>query len=102
MKKMKIKSNSSKSKKRKIIDTIAILGLSCIVIVSLFGFMTLNAILKESEPFKESLLQGDQATVLYAKNSEGEDEVFHQLSSGDGIVKILLITNYLKLSLMLS
>ena len=85
MKKMKIKSNSSKSRKRKIIDTIAILGLSCIVIVSLFGFMTLNVILKESEPFKESLLQGDQATVLYAKNSEGEDEVFHQLSSGDGI-----------------
>lgn len=85
MKKMKIKSNSNKSKKRKIIDTIAIFGLSCIVIVSLFGFFTLNSILEESDSFQEGLLQGDQATVIYGKNSDGEDEVIQQLSSGDGI-----------------
>ena len=82
---MKIKSNSSKSKKRKIIDSIAIFGLSCIVIVSLFGFLTLNSILKESQKFEEGLLQGEQATVVYMKNAEGEDEVAKQLSSGDGI-----------------
>ena len=85
MKKMNIKSNRSKSKKRKIIDTIAIFGLSCIVIVSLFGFLTLNAILEESKTFQEGLLQGDQATVIHGINAEGEYEVIKQLSSGDGI-----------------
>lgn len=85
MKKMKIKSNSSKTKNRKIIDTISIFVLSCIIIVSLFGFVTLNAILKESQSFEEGLLQGNQATVIYMKNSEGEDEIAKQLSSGDGI-----------------
>lgn len=102
MKKMKIKSNSSKSRKRKIIDTIAILGLSCIVIVSLFGFMTLNVILKESEPFKESLLQGDQATVLYAKTLKVKMKYSINYQVEMEFVKTLLITNYLKLSSMLS
>lgn len=83
MKKKNIK--NSNGKKRNIIDTIAIFTLVCVVVVSLFGFMTLNHILEDSKKFKEEYLQADQATVIKMLNSDGEYEVVKQISSGDGI-----------------
>lgn len=84
MKKLNVKSNRDKSKKRKIFDTVVVLVLSCVVITSLFGFMTLNAILEDSQKFEKNLLKGEQATTIMML-SDGEYVVGSQISSGDGI-----------------
>lgn len=80
-KKIKLKSNSQKSKKRRIIDTVAILCLACIVIASIAGFLVLNKILDERQPFQQQLLEGATPTVILASNGE----VAMELSNGDGI-----------------
>lgn len=80
-KKMKVKSNASKSKKRKIIDTIVIFVLACVVIVSFGGFLVLNQILKDSDGLQSELLEGKQPTRMLDENGQ----VAIELSSGDGI-----------------
>ncbi len=84
-KKVKDQNTQSKSRKRKIIDTIGVFALACVVIASLFGYLTLNQILAEKDKFDESLLHGDEPTTIMMKDENGEDVPAIQLSSGDGI-----------------
>ncbi len=66
-KKIKQQNTPNKSRKRKIIDTIGVLVLACIVVASLFGYLTLNQILAQKQQFEESLLYGDQPTTIMMK-----------------------------------
>lgn len=84
-KKVKDQNTQSKSRKRKIVDTIGVFALACVVIASLFGYLTLNQILAEKDKFDESLLHGDEPTTIMMKDADGNDVPAIQLSSGDGI-----------------
>ncbi len=66
-KKIRQQNTPNKSRKRKIIDTIGVLVLACIVVASLFGYLTLNQILAQKQQFEESLLYGDQPTTIMMK-----------------------------------
>lgn len=79
-KKMNVQSNSTKSKKRRILDSIAIIVLSCVIVVSVFGYLTLNKILETSDDFEKELLNGAQPTILL----DSEGKTYHELSGGDG------------------
>lgn len=84
-KKIKQQNTPNKSRKRKIIDTIGVLVLACIVVASLFGYLTLNQILAQKQQFEESLLYGDQPTTIMMNDENGESVPAIQLSSGDGL-----------------
>ncbi len=77
----KVKTNK---KGKNIFNTIAILGLASVLIVSMFGFVVLDKILEESKSFNEGLLNKDEPTTIMVLK-DGEYVVGRQLSTGDGI-----------------
>ena len=74
----------TKKRSKNIFNTIAIIGLACVLIVSMFGFVTLDKILEDSKTFNEGLLNKDEPTTIYGIR-DGEYEVMRQISTGDGI-----------------
>lgn len=81
-KKMKVKSNSSKSKKRRIFDSIAVIVIACVMVASLAGYLVLNnLILADGRNYDDTLTQGDVPTTILDKNGETAT----QISGGDGM-----------------